>query len=209
MQKFIEALKRAGSITPRPKEPNPHADVLSRAVAWSIDLMLLYYLLRDIFDRIAMRIFQHNDIRTIEEVKRANFGALARDGIDAWNTMQPGVFLGSPYLHLYLTEVFTEFFVMGLVVVATQMLWGNTPGKFLIGIKIVKRKTFERVERWRYPLRFLAYLPSILPFMQGIIWAHFNKERRTVHDAIAGTVVIQTRDFDWYWSRIKKQFKKN
>lgn len=204
MQKFMDRLLDMARVVPRKREPSPYAEVIERAVAWSIDLFLLYYLLRDLFDRLAMQVFDHYDLSTLDAVKQVNFNQLVADITAAVEAGHPLQALGSPALHLYLTELTAEFFLLGVIVVAVQCLFGNTPGKWLIGLKIVRRRSLEPIARWRYVLRYLAYIPSVGIFMLGVIWCHFNKERRGLHDIIAGTVVIQTRPDGWYWNKLKQ-----
>lgn len=206
MQKFLETLKRWGSITPRKRLPSPYADIMERTVAWTIDLLLLYYLLRRVFDQVAMMVFNHDNAATIDTVKRVNFNQLMTDLQTAFNSGESGYLIGSPAFHLYLTDLVAEFFLLGIIVIGAQCLYGHTPGKWLLGLKIVRRGTLEPIDRWRYAVRYLAYIPSVGFFMLGVVISHFNRERRALHDFIAGTAVIQTRPQGWYWGKIKQGF---
>lgn len=206
MQKVLETLKNWSSFNSRKRQPSPYADVMERTVAWAIDLMILYYVLRAVFDRVAMLVFRHDNASTIDTVKRVNFNQLMQDLQTAIDTGQSGYLIGSPAFHLYLTDLVAEFFLLGILVVAAQCLYGNTPGKWLLGLKIVRRTSLEPVARWRYFVRYLAYIPSVGFFMLGMVWCHFNRERRAWHDMIAGTVVIQTRPQGWYWGKVKQGF---
>lgn len=206
MQKILDTLTRWSHFSPPKREPNPYADVMERTMAWGIDLFILYYLLRSVFDRVAMIVFRHDDPSTLDALKQANFSQLLRDGTAALESGQMGYLTGSPALHLYLTDLVAEFFLLGIIVVMAQCLYGHTPGKWLLGLRVVRRKTLEPIRGWRFALRYLAYIPSVGLFMLGVVWAHFNRERRTLHDIIAGTVVIQTRPHGWYWSKVKQGF---
>ncbi len=206
MQKFLETLKRWGSINPRKRPHNPYGDMMERTVAWSIDLALIYSLLHRLFDLVAMQVYRHHDLVTLEAAKRANFTQLWDAGELAVNSGEWGHLIGSPALHLYLTDLISEFFLLGVLVIGAQWLYGNTPGKWLLGLKIVKRTSLAPVARWQYVLRYLAYIPSVGIFMLGVILSHFNRERRTLHDIIAGTVVLQTRGQGWYWNKLKQGF---
>jgi len=97
--------------------------------------------------------------------------------------------------------------LMGLFIVACQMAYGTTPGKWLLGLKIVRHETLEPVAHWRYAVRFLAYIPAAAPLMLGIFWMLFNKKRRGWHDYMAGTVVIHTRPKGWYWQQVKRGYR--
>lgn len=206
MQKFMDKLLDMASVVPRKRVPNPYAEVIERAVAWAIDLFLLYYLLRDLFDRMAMQVFDHYDLATLDAVKQVNFNKMLADISSAIDAGHPLQALGSSALQLYLTELVAEFFLLGIIVVGFQCIVGNTPGKWLLGLKIVRRKTHADIGYWRYVLRYFAYIPSVGAAMLGVIWCHFNKERRAWHDMIAGTVVLQTRPDGWYWAKLKQGF---
>lgn len=207
MQKFMDRLLDMARVVPRKREPSPYAEVIERAVAWAIDLFLLYYLLRDLFDRLAMQVFEHYDLATLNAVKQVNFNSMVSDIRAAVDAGQPLQALGSPALQLYFTELLAEFMLLGIIVVGAQCLFGNTPGKWLLGLKIVRRKTLAPIARWRYLLRYVAYVPSVGFAMLGVVWCHLNKERRGWHDMIAGTVVIQTRPDGWYWNKLKQGFR--
>lgn len=206
MQKFLETLKRWGSMNPRRREPSPYADLMERTVAWTIDLALLYTFLSPLFDLLAMQVYQHGELASIDAVKRANFAQLWNAGNAAFTSGEWGYLIGSPALLLYLTDLISAFVLLGLLVIGAQWLYGNTPGKWLLGLKIVRRRTLAPIERWRYLLRYASYIPSVGLLMLGVVWSHFNRERRTLHDIIAGTVVIQTRPAGWYWGKLKQGF---
>jgi uncharacterized RDD family membrane protein YckC len=93
--------------------------------------------------------------------------------------------------------------LMGVVYVACQIAYGTTPGKWLLGLKILHAKTLQPIGGWRYALRFLAYIPSAAPLMLGMFAGLFSKRNRTLHDVLAGTVVINTRPKGWYWQKVK------
>ncbi|MBI3620051.1 RDD family protein [Candidatus Roizmanbacteria bacterium] len=71
---------------------------------------------------------------------------------------------------------------------------GATPGKKLLGIKIVKADG----EKLTYPvaiIRYIGYLVSavtIFFFEIGYLWIIWDKKKQAFHDKIAGTVVVKT-----------------
>lgn len=68
---------------------------------------------------------------------------------------------------------------------------GQTPGKWLMGIKIVgaggNMPTFAQAV-----IRVLGYLLSALPFYLGFLWV-LGPRRRAWHDQLARTEVIYVR----------------
>ncbi|MBZ0274115.1 RDD family protein [bacterium] len=80
--------------------------------------------------------------------------------------------------------------------IVTVLFWNAyaaTPGKMLIGARIVDAYTFEKPSLWRYALRYAGYVASALPFLLGYVGIAFTKRKQGLHDAIARTVVIRAR----------------
>lgn len=69
-------------------------------------------------------------------------------------------------------------------------LRGQTPGKRLFGIMVVNIHG-ERPSLLRSLLRTVAYLLSALPVSIGFLWVGFDRERRALHDWVAGTYVVR------------------
>ncbi len=69
---------------------------------------------------------------------------------------------------------------------------GKTPGMALVGLKVVERDGSPLQPRAAF-VRVLAMPLSFVLFGLGLAWAFFDRERRTLHDIIAGTVVV----YDW------------
>jgi uncharacterized RDD family membrane protein YckC len=70
-------------------------------------------------------------------------------------------------------------------------LRGQTPGKWLLGIKVVALGG-GRVALGRSLVRFGGYLVSALPFYAGFLWI-LGSQRRGLHDRLARTEVVYTR----------------
>jgi uncharacterized RDD family membrane protein YckC len=70
-------------------------------------------------------------------------------------------------------------------------LRGQTPGKWLLGVKVVALGR-GKVGLARSLVRFAGYLLSALPFYLGFIWI-IGGERRGFHDRLARTEVVYTR----------------
>lgn len=65
-----------------------------------------------------------------------------------------------------------------------------TPGKMMMGIKIVDADTLGEVPLGRLILRFFGYIVSMLPFCLGFFWIAVDKRKQGFHDKIANTLVI-------------------
>ena len=73
------------------------------------------------------------------------------------------------------------------------LLWssrGQTVGMMAVHIKVLSRNG-GRVTRRRSALRLFGYAASVLPLFLGLLMALFDRKRRTLHDLLAGTVVVE------------------
>jgi uncharacterized RDD family membrane protein YckC len=69
---------------------------------------------------------------------------------------------------------------------------GKTLGKRLLGIRVVS-VVHEKISFWHAVERALGYGASFLEFGFGFLQYFIDPNRRTVHDRIAETIVIQDR----------------
>jgi uncharacterized RDD family membrane protein YckC len=192
-------------LTPKPKNTGGvhYADIYARALAAAVDMFLIFFLLSNLFQLIRKKLYEGADLTIFNALPTpANFLEL----LDVL-FLALKIFLSSPLFSVWALEMSIQFLFIAVVMISVQCIWHTTPGKRLLGIKIVRAETLEPVARWRYIVRFLAYIPATLPLMLGIFWASFNKQRRGWHDYIAGTVVIHTKPEGWYWEQVKRLWR--
>ena len=89
-------------------------------------------------------------------------------------------------LHHWYSIIFVVLY-FGL---STYLGNGKTPGKWLVGIRVVSL-AHERISLWHSFERALGYGASALEFGFGFIQYFIHPNRRTVHDRIAETVVVK------------------
>ena len=89
-------------------------------------------------------------------------------------------------------ELLFEVSVLLVTVIFWRRFKGATPGKKLVHIKIVDHKTFEDINNTHAITRSFGYLASTLSFLIGFIMVAFRKDKRGLHDLLAGTSVIYT-----------------
>lgn len=78
----------------------------------------------------------------------------------------------------------------------TILFWhfkSATPGKMILGIKIVDAKTLGKASTGKLLLRYLGYYVSMIPLLLGIFWVGWDKRKQGWHDKIAGTLVIKEK----------------
>ena len=93
----------------------------------------------------------------------------------------------------------TQLTVLAGLLIATSYVlffWtmaGQTPGKALLGLRIVTRDG-GRLSFWRSLVRFFGYWLSSLFFGAGFLWASIDNYREGWHDKLAGTTVVYAWD---------------
>ena len=70
-------------------------------------------------------------------------------------------------------------------------LWGATPGKLALGLRVVRRSDLERPEMPRALLRAVFWILSALPLGLGFLWAAWDKDKRAWHDRASDTRVVR------------------
>ncbi len=72
----------------------------------------------------------------------------------------------------------------------------GTPGKIILGLKIVDVDTGGKLSIGKAIGRYVGYIIAVLPLCLGIFWVGIDKRKQGWHDKLAGTVVIRTRTTD-------------
>lgn len=173
------------------REGPRYADLYERGIAAAVDVTLLFALLSRLFDYISARVYRHADGA---ELMRAKGVPLSEGWQHFWASGFPQLWLGNALL---------QMLVLGFFIVGCQCAWNTTPGKWLMGISIRRRSDLAVPEKWRYMVRYVAMVPSALLFF--II--SFNRQRRSLHDMLTGTVVIHLRPEGWYWEQVKRGYR--
>jgi uncharacterized RDD family membrane protein YckC len=123
-----------------------------------------------------------------------SFGMLFGAGIGAYLVVDSRLNDGNlsdraPYMAVAVLLAYVFAFVP-LYFVLLWSWWGQTVGKMAVHIKILSR-TGGRLSLGRSALRLLGYAASVAPLFLGVIIALFDHERRTLHDRLADTVVVE------------------
>lgn len=170
-----------------------YADLYERGLAAAIDITLLFLLLNRFFTYLSQRLYARADRDGLLAAQQAP------SSVEAWHHL---VMAGLP--QLWLLNAALQLLIIGLFVLGCQLTWNTTPGKWLLGLSIRHREDLAMPARWRYVVRYLAYIPGALLFFV----ISFHKQRRGIHDMLAGTVVIHTRPKGWYWAQVKRGWRK-
>lgn len=88
-------------------------------------------------------------------------------------------------------DVILKWVFPAIAVIVFWIYKSATPGKMILGIKIVDLKTGKSPSTSQSIIRYLGYYVSMIPLMLGIIWVAFDKKKQGFHDKLAGTVVVK------------------
>jgi len=86
-----------------------------------------------------------------------------------------------------------DLLIMAAGVVAFWIARQATPGKMIIGARIVDADSGAKPTSRQLIARYLGYYVSILPLCLGLLWVAFDPRKQGWHDKLAGTVVVRSK----------------
>jgi len=101
--------------------------------------------------------------------------------------MASGVTLTGP------ANILVSYILPAVAVIAFWSAKHATPGKMVIGAKIVDAKTGGSPSFAQHVIRYLGYFVSTIPFGLGLIWVGIDRRKQGWHDKLAGTVVVRPK----------------
>jgi uncharacterized RDD family membrane protein YckC len=72
-------------------------------------------------------------------------------------------------------------------------IWGTSPGKRVVRLRIVDADTQAAMTTTQAILRTIGYLLTFAMCGAGFLWILFNPRKQALHDRIANTVVVAER----------------
>ncbi|QUI60614.1 MULTISPECIES: RDD family protein [Wolbachia] len=99
----------------------------------------------------------------------------------------------SKLIKLLVLNQIVQFIMLFSYVAYMWIRFGATPGKLLLGLRVVNAQTFEKLTLKQAIKRFFSFILSTAPLFLGFIWASFDKRCQTWHDKIANTVVVTNK----------------
>ena len=93
-------------------------------------------------------------------------------------------------------ELLFEVSVFVLTIIFWKKWRGATPGKKFVYIKIVDYKTHKDITNKQAITRSLGYIISTFLFLISFLMVGFRKDKRALHDLLAGTAVIYTAEIN-------------
>lgn len=80
-----------------------------------------------------------------------------------------------------------------VVVIAFWYYASATPGKMMLGLKIVDADTGDKLSLKHCILRYLGYFISTLALFIGYLWIAFDARKQAWHDKIGNTLVVHKK----------------
>jgi len=80
--------------------------------------------------------------------------------------------------------------IFGIIMIAFWCIKGQSPGYKAYDLYLVDAKTLKKPSCLKAILRYILFIISAT-FIIGEIMAFFRKDKRTLHDLLSGTFVIQ------------------
>jgi uncharacterized RDD family membrane protein YckC len=81
--------------------------------------------------------------------------------------------------------------VLALVVLLFWAERQGTPGKLVLGLRIVDVETGGTPRLSRLLLRYVGYIVAAIPLGLGYLWVIWDRNRQGWHDRMAGTLVVR------------------
>ncbi len=91
-------------------------------------------------------------------------------------------------------DLLISYILPAIAVVVFWIYRSATPGKMLVGVKIIDAETGEKCSKGQLVLRYIGYYVAVIPLFIGIIWVAFDNRKQGWHDKIAKTLVVYGKD---------------
>jgi uncharacterized RDD family membrane protein YckC len=108
-----------------------------------------------------------------------------------WSVFTPGPVLGHASVSFGFTQVVVGGIVPPMVIIGSWVALGASPGKLLLGLRIVDEPTGGRPTAWQCIGRYLMALVGILCAGLGYLWIAIDPRKQGWHDKIVRTLVVR------------------
>jgi hypothetical protein len=168
------------------KKYKKYASFNRRIMAASIDTTIALFTLAPVVDFL-LRMFNPTHDISFEQYQATQANP------DTANSELMRLLVDSGKLTEMLISSTTQMLVLLIASAVCWKIWSATPGKMLLGMKIVDAASEKPISNRQILLRSLGYIISCSVFFMGILWISLDKRRQGWHDKIAGTTVVLTR----------------
>ena len=162
-----------------------YASLNKRVVAAAIDLFILMMMMYLVAAPLQKIIYQDKDFSAVVESLEQT--TQSQQTIDLGQLLD--ALLQEGFLYRYIAMQFAILLIMAIYTAFFWFKYDATPGKWVMGCKIVNAKTLEPATKSQKVLRLFGYFISTITII-GFPMIAFTKKSEGLHDKIAGTVVI-------------------
>ncbi len=106
------------------------------------------------------------------------------------NRLMSSYLISSGYARQWFGNFITQLLVLAIVTGLCWRLFGATPGKWLLRMRVVDARTESLLSDWQVIIRLFGYVISTLILCIGFFWIGFDKRAQGWHDKLARSVVL-------------------
>ncbi|KUM02352.1 RDD family protein [Chromobacterium subtsugae] len=92
-----------------------------------------------------------------------------------------------------LGDILTNYLLPALAVILFWLYKSATPGKMMLGARVVDADSGQALKPGQAVLRYLGYFAAAIPFCVGLIWVGLDPRKQGWHDKLARTVVVRPK----------------
>lgn len=92
-----------------------------------------------------------------------------------------------------LLNQFIQFSTLILLILCSWLYFKTSPGKYIMGLKIVDQETMKTPSNKQFVIRALSSFLCIITFGLSYLMLVFDKQKRALHDRIAKTTVASIK----------------
>ena len=97
----------------------------------------------------------------------------------------------SVFVYHGLADVLLNYIFPFVFTLFCWLKYSATPGKMVLGLKVVDVNTGADINLRQSVLRYIGYFVAMIPLLLGIFWVAFDKRKQGWHDKMAGTAVVR------------------
>jgi uncharacterized RDD family membrane protein YckC len=164
-----------------------YPSILTRIITVLLDLSFLSLFITVPMQFISLYLFKLNfgDFAIANNLKLESLEDIA---IIVTNSNFAGYLEQQQYIVYFSEVMLVQFVLMSVYFILCWAKFGTTLAKYIFKIKIMDYETHEKPKLYKCFIRYVSYLFFPISIIKGI----FGKEKRTLHDVLAGTIVVKS-----------------
>jgi uncharacterized RDD family membrane protein YckC len=107
------------------------------------------------------------------------------------SVLNPGPAMGRVAVSLGFADIVVGGIIPPLVIISCWIALGASPGKLLLGLRIVDEATGGRPTAWQCIGRYVMALVGILCAGVGYLWIAVDRRNQGWHDKVVRTLVVR------------------